>query len=306
MLISISLLCFQFCRENSLDDQTSVPDPDKNGEVTKADTTFTLAASLGLIANDDLTEASGIVVSRSNPEVIWSHNDGGDQARLFLIGPEGDDLGEFQLADIKNRDWEDIAIGPGPEEGKTYIYVGEIGDNLSRYEEKMIYRTIEPDVSSTSEKFANEITDIETIRFKFSDGPRDAETLLIDPLSKDLYIISKREPRVGIYVLKYPYSTTGTNVAEKVGEIGLSSVVGGDISADGKEVLIKTYSAVYCWQKEGDEDLATLLEKEPVKLPYFREPQGEAIAWKDDGSGFYTVSEEPQGIQANLYFYMRL
>ena len=260
----------------------------------------------GLIKNEDLSEASGLVVSRSNPELIWSHNDSGDQPRLFLVGLTGDDMGEFKLTGIQNRDWEDMAIGPGPEDGKTYLYIGDIGDNLGQYKEKTIYRMIEPDISSVDKKTNGEIAGVETIRFEYPDGIRDAETLMVDPLTKDLYIISKREPSVGIYLLKYPYSTTDSNLLEKVGEIKLSNVVGGDISANGNEILIKTYSAIYCWEKKGDESVGSLLQTEPTRLPYFREPQGEAIGWKIDGSGYYTISEEPQGIEANLFYYMRL
>ena len=308
LLGGMSICCFPFCgeKESPANDQPPVSDPDTTTVTIKADTTFLPGMPQGLIENENLTEASGLVVSRSNPAVIWSHNDSGGQARLFLVGPSGNDLGEFKLTGIENRDWEDIAIGPGPEDGKTYIYVGDIGDNISRYKEKTIYRMIEPDISSIDEKITGEIAGTESIKFEYPDGIRDAETLMVDPLSKDLYIISKREPQVGIYLLKYPYSTTEVNVLEKIGKISLSNVVGGDISADGNEVLLKTYSAVYCWEKKGDEDVGTLLQNEPVRLPYFREPQGEAIGWKVDGSGFYTVSEEPRGIEANLFFYMRL
>ena len=304
----ISLCCFQFCgdNENTVNDQPPVADPDTNHVVIETDTAFLPGVPQGLIENEDLSEASGLVVSRSNPDLIWSHNDSGDQTRLFLVGSKGDDRGVFKLTGIKNRDWEDIAIGPGPEDGKTYIYIGDIGDNVAQYREKTIYRMIEPDVSSVDEKITGEITGIETIRFEFPDGIRDAETLMLDPLSKDLYIISKREPKVGIYLLEYPYSTTESNLLKKVGAMNLSNVVGGDISAKGNEVLIKTYSAIYYWEKKGDKDIVSLLQTEPVRLPYFREPQGEALGWKVDGSGFYTVSEEPQGIEANLFFYMRL
>ena len=299
---------FQRCNENeaAASDQPPVLNPDSANVVIKLDTTFLPGIPKGLIENESLTEASGLVVSRSNPALIWSHNDSGDEARLFLIGPSGEDMGEFKLAGVQNRDWEDMAIGPGPEDGKTYIYIGDIGDNLSQYKVKTIYRMIEPDVSSVDEKANGEIEGVTAIKFEFPDGIRDAETLMVDPLTRDLYVISKREPMVGIYLLKYPYSTTENNLLEKIGEISLSNVVGGDISANGKEVLLKTYSAIYCWEKKEDENIGDLLQTQPVRLPYFREPQGEAIGWKVDGSGFYTVSEEPRGIEANLFFYMRL
>ena len=48
------------------------------------------------------------------------------------------------------------------------------------------------------------------------------------------------------------------------------------------------------------------LTAEPIPLPYLPEPQGEAICWKADGGGYYTVSEEHDDIPAHLYFYPRL
>ncbi|MDN5216348.1 hypothetical protein QQ020_30045 [Fulvivirgaceae bacterium BMA12] len=303
-----SIIGFQFCGENEspANDQPVVPDSDSTATLIKRDTSFLPGIPQGLVVNEALQEASGIAVSRSNPQLIWAHNDSGDLPRIFLLGSGGDDFGEFRLVNAKNRDWEDIAIGPGPEEGKNYLYIGDIGDNISQYEEKIIYRVEEPDVSSTDKKFDGEIKSVEAIKLKFPDGIRDAETLMIDPANKDLYIISKRESKVGVYRLKYPYATDLVNVLEKVGEMALTGVVGGDISSDGNEVLIKTYQTIYYWKKTGDEDIGTLLLSQPVSLPYFREPQGEAIAWKLDGSGYYTLSEEPRGIDASIYYYMRL
>jgi hypothetical protein len=42
--------------------------------------------------------------------------------------------------------------------------------------------------------------------FQYPDGSRDAETLLLDPLTKDIYVISKREFE-DIRVYRAPYPT---------------------------------------------------------------------------------------------------
>jgi len=38
---------------------------------------------LGLINNDSLNEVSGLAASRKNSNVLWTHNDSGDESRVF-------------------------------------------------------------------------------------------------------------------------------------------------------------------------------------------------------------------------------
>lgn len=60
----------------------------------------------------------------------------------------------LELEGVEPQDFEDITLGPGPEEGINYIYVGDIGNNQwinGRVEhnrtEFYIYRFPEPDLS---------------------------------------------------------------------------------------------------------------------------------------------------------------
>ena len=101
---------------------------------------------MGLIESADLVEASGIVESRKNDHVIWSHNDRNHFNRIFALNTQGTHLGSFWIEGVENRDWEDIAIGPGPVEGLDYIYIADVGNNYSEYELKYIYRFPEPAV----------------------------------------------------------------------------------------------------------------------------------------------------------------
>ena len=105
---------------------------------------FSPQVKMGHIENPNITEASGIVESIQNQHVFWVHNDRNNQNRIFSFNTTGKNLGEFYLYGVENRDWEDIAIGPGPEEGIEYLYIGEFGDNNSEHEFKYIYRIKEP------------------------------------------------------------------------------------------------------------------------------------------------------------------
>ncbi len=281
-----------------------------------SDNLFEPGKHLAKLADRSISEASGIVASRRHAGMFWVHNDSGDSARLFLLDTLGRTRMMVRLKGARNRDWEDIAAGPGPEAGKSYLYVADIGDNQARYNEKVIYRFEEPDFVEGEVTLAS----FDSIRLVYPDGPRDAETLLVEPHTSDLYILSKREKKLHLYRVAWPYHTGTTNTAvleanditfNHLGEprgyhsMYYNQVTGGDISPDGSEILIKDYSTVYYWKRQPGQSVAEVLRTRPFLLPYRPEPRGEAIAFSADGKGYYTLSEEADGIVPDLIFYAR-
>jgi hypothetical protein len=270
----------------------------------KADSdAFGKGNKLAEMKDKKIEEASGLVMSRVNAGYLWTHNDSFNDPDIFLIDKDLKIRLTCRLAGVSNRDWEDIAVGPGPEAGKSYIYLGEIGDNLAQYAVKVIYRFEEPVLAPGVKKLT--ITQFDTIAFQLPDGKKDMETLMINPVSKDLYVVSKREKPVHVYELKYPYSVHDTLTAKDIATIPMTLTVAGEFSPDGKEILLKNYKNIYYWKNDSDQPLGELLKRKPMILPYDEEPQGESLAWDNDGSGFYTLSEKKQGKKSFLYFYKR-
>ncbi len=269
------------------------------------DSLFSDPINNGKVDNDEIDEASGLAASRINHNMLWTHNDSGDKSRIFLISDKAQHIGEFYLKDAKLRDAEDIAVGPGPKVGESYIFLGDIGDNSASKDIKQIYVFPEPDIDGRQLPITDTIEGYDVIHFQYPDRNRDAETLMVDPLTRNIYIVSKREINVVMYRINYPYTLNDTITAEKIGVLPLSIITGGDISPEGNEVLLKSYNAVYYYKLIGDEKVESIISKQPTLLPYAAEPQGEAICWKVDGSGYYTLSEEVMSIQAVLYFYQR-
>jgi hypothetical protein len=260
----------------------------------------------GLIEFSQINEASGIASSKKNINVLWTHNDSGDSARIFAMNNNGKHLGVYTIENANNRDWEDIAIGPGPVENENYIYIAEIGDNLAEYDLKYIYRIVEPVVDENQEPVNISIENADVIKYGYPDNLRDAETIMLDPLTKDIFIVSKRENNVGVYLAAYPQSLNDTLTLEHVATLPLMQTVAGDISFDGKEILLKNYDNVYYWRRDLQQSVAeALTNNQYYILPYTREPQGEAICWSYNSNGYYTVSEELLNIPAHLYFYPR-
>ena len=100
--------------------------------------------------SDAIKEASGIAASRRVDNVWWVHNDSGDTARVFAIGTTGQTLGEYSLTGASAIDWEDIAAAPGPTAGVSYLYVGDIGGNVTPRSSVQVYRVPEPLVNPAS------------------------------------------------------------------------------------------------------------------------------------------------------------
>src|SRR5690349_18345822 len=111
---------------------------------SNANSIFESPKALAELTDSRLMEPSGIASSTVNPGMLWTHNDSGNKPEVYLIDQKLNIKLTCKLKGVINRDWEDIAVGPGPEEGKTYVYVGEIGDNFGMYPFKYIYRFEEP------------------------------------------------------------------------------------------------------------------------------------------------------------------
>jgi hypothetical protein len=84
-----------------------------------------------------------------------------------------------------------------------------------------------------------------------------------------------------------------------------TGVVSAAISPDGKEILVKTYTNIFYYSRTAGESIGTTLQKRYKNLPYKMEPQGEAVSFALDGSGFFTVSEKGFANSVNINFYNR-
>ncbi|HGG56472.1 MAG TPA: hypothetical protein ENK31_01615 [Nannocystis exedens] len=249
---------------------------------------------LAKIQDPKINEASGMVASREQEDVLWVHNDSGDGARVYAITPAGETIGSFVLDGVLALDWEDMAIGPGPMPGEdgSWLYLGDIGDNSKLRPWVSIYRIPEP---NAADAMGGEVTvkDVETFNLIYPDGPRDAESLLIDPVTGELVIVSK-EDNTGIYRLEGPLTEGGTYMLEKVEPVNVPLVIttAGDVSPLGDFVIVRTYIDAMLWLRPPGTTLSDAFKGEPCEVPLKLEIQGETLAIASDASGYYTLSEK--------------
>ncbi len=270
-----------------------------NGELTKhvfADTPVATLVKAGII-----DEASGIADSRANSGFLWVEQDSGNPPEISLLAYNGTVSKKIYIKGIVNRDWEDIALAKGPDADGYYIYLAEIGDNSLQYASYYIYRFREPAAS------ADTVFTYDKIAFKYPEGANNAEAIIVDNNSKNIFIITKSETKSNIYKLPYPQNTTGgITEATLVGQLPFAVVVGAGISPDGTEIIIKTYTALNYWKRSAAETIEQVLKSPPTSLTYQLENQGESVCFKNDSSGFYTLSEKPAtATPVFLNFYKR-
>ena len=275
---------------------------------------FLSGRSMGKIESDSLRELSGIAASRRNPGVLYVHNDSGDAPQIYAINEKAQLLGACHLQGATQRDWEDIAVGPGPDPNRSYVYIGDIGDNAAKRSEIIVYRVPEPKVDTVTPFGRMTIGPAEALRLVYPDKPRDAETLLVDPLTRDIYVISKRELAPKVYRAAYPQSTTQPIRLEQVAVLPLGSFpTGGDVSPDGRRVIVRGMFNAAIWERPVGErpsnsesrvgdpvPLWQAFSSQPRTIPVAAEPQGEAICFDSKGAGYFTISE---GKHPSLYYF---
>ncbi|MFD1257657.1 hypothetical protein ACFQ3S_12685 [Mucilaginibacter terrae] len=272
----------------------------------KADDKNYISGHLQSPLND---ETSGIASSAVQNDIYYINNDSGDTSRFFAITPQGKLKGVFYFNGVGEgklgvKDCEDIAVGPGPQDGISYVYIADIGDNDSSKPFITIYRVPEP----TMKKVTDSIYHVNStpLYIKYPDGPRDAETLMIDPLEKLFYIITKRGKTVEVYTAPLQFNLNDTTILTKRTQLKFNGlqpfkwIVSGDISKDGTQVVLKSYSRVYYWRRNGAEPIWQTLQRKPQQPAYEQERLGEAIGFAPNGKSYYTVSE---GNKQPIYHY---
>lgn len=246
----------------------------------------------GAVQSSAIIEASGLAASRRTPGFLFTHNDNTNDQRVFAINTAGELRATFTIVNPTNvRDPEDIAIGPGPTPGETYLYLSDTGDNNNVRTDIAVYRTLEPSVSAAGSPVTANLT-ADKIQLAYPDGPRDAETLFVDT-NGDIYVVVKRLTPGKVYRAPFPQSTTSVNTLEHVGQLpwGQTQPTGGDMAADGSAIIIRGYFRIDYWDRPVGMSVGDALSAAGCSVPWAIEIQGEAVCFTNDLLDYATVSE---------------
>ncbi|WP_406208893.1 hypothetical protein OH807_37730 [Kitasatospora sp. NBC_01560] len=217
------------------------------------------------IGDPRITESSGLAASLAHPGVYWTHNDSDDGPYVYAVDSQGRTVATVTLRGIEPRDVEAISLGP---DGR--LYVGDIGDNLGgKWPEVWIYSFAEP------AELRDQTVDAVRYRVRYEDGPRDAEALMVHPVTGRAYIASKKQGGGGLYQGPEKLSTAGINTFRRIGDTPW--VTDGAFSPDGTRLVLRGYlsAQLYRWKDGAPVELGAL------SAPLQR--QGESVTFTADG-----------------------
>ena len=303
-------------------DTISEPEPvDPNlAKALQLDSTFTRKRA-GTAYGKDLAEISGMVCSRVTPGYLWVQGD--DSYKVRAMTSEGTFSTPIRLHD-SYRDWE--GLSGGVYNDTNYLFVGVFGDNGLSYKDKYyIYYFAEPAIVDGEVKVEKKI-----IHFGYPDHKaHNAEVIMYYNIEEKRYIVDKWNTfnSTGM-VYSLPFSTdmnldtmqvlteecqlggSDMYILGNNGKAGLfQNPTGGDISPDGKHIIIKNEGFMLIWARETIdgrlESIGETLARRPKRVTaYKREPQGEAIAWLDNTT-CYTTSDVYSSDVAPIWIYTR-
>jgi len=225
----------------------------------------------------------------------------------------GADRGTVKLGTRPASDFEDIAIGPGPDSSKDYLYIADVGNNSHSRSTVRIYRIAEPTPPGAGQTITIPDSQIETFVYAYekpndpgSTWKRNAESVIVDPISGDVFIFEKQLSTIDgksnmawVYRISKNALVEGQTILAKpktAVKAKISSdntpLTGADISVDGKLIVIKNAWETFAWKRSSSQTVVAALAANPVTSCRPPGTWGEAVAILPDGKSMLTVTEK--------------
>jgi len=236
------------------------------------------------LENKKINESSGLAVSRRNPDHFWTHNDSGDQPRIFCFDRTGKHIGTCKLKKARAVDWEDMCSFEI--DGKPKLLIGDIGDNAARRKVCRLYELDEP------EDARDEVSDFRVIRFRYSTGPTDCEAIAVDVVNRKLILAEKKWGLTcRVFEARYPYPGDNDVVARPIARVKLPLVTAMDISGDGRRAILLTLGQAFEFTRSEAETWTEAFAKQPRMINMPARRQGETICYGASGADIFLTSE---------------
>ncbi len=228
-----------------------------------------------------ITESSGLAASPTRDGVYYTHNDSSAAPTFYAVGSDGRTRATYQMRGAQARDWEAMAASKDAS-GRGVLWFADIGDNLNgAWPDISIYKVMEPatlrDATLPAVRY----------RFRYEDGARNAEGIMVNPLTGRLFVVSK-EFSGSIYQAPKKLRTDRVNVLRKVGAAPVMATDAA-FAPDGQSYVIRTYFSATVYRPSG---------RTVARVPMPELAQAESIAYTRDGTGLLTGSE---GVRSPVY-----
>lgn len=273
-----------------------------------ADSMGTAPTNISIIkvrSERNLVENSAAAMSATQPGVLFTINDSGNQAILYAIDTLGADRGAWRVLESSDVDWEATAIGPCANDPQPRcVYIGDVGDNDAAHPTRTIYRVAEPQAKDST--FSGEVK-AERIAYTYSDQKHDVEAMYVAP-NGDMYLITKRalpafshalRPALVFRIAADSWNTKTAVVAQLVdslsvvpGSAPLRTITDASLSRDGRHLAVRTYSQVFVYATDSTTGrVDRTREPATCDIVSLGEAQGEGITWATNDGRLVFSSE---------------
>lgn len=247
-----------------------------------------------------MDESSGIVVF--NDSTLWTVEDSGNTDNIYQIDFQGNLLTSFDVKDVKNRDWEDLAA-----DSAKNVYIGDFGNNGNKRKDLVIYKLPNPEIEK------GDRIEAEKIHFEYPEQtafPPSSEEFFYDSEAffhhgNSLYIITKNRARPftgKAFVYQVP-DRKGNYKAKKIGVLELCkesfgcTVTAADISKDGKKIVLLGYGRLWVFT---DFTLPDFAKGKMKTIDLQTSSQLESVAFLNDSTLLLTDERGPHS-GGNIY-----
>ncbi|HEX4871172.1 MAG TPA: esterase-like activity of phytase family protein [Nevskiaceae bacterium] len=267
----------------------------------------------GFIRDARLPELSGLAASPTQPGVFWALNDSGNAPLLVRLTLDPAVIDALPLSPASHLDWEDLAAWQEPD-GRGWLAVADVGDNFALRPHVLVHLLPEPAPGQTQASPAR------TLRLRYEDGPRDCEAVAVDVSGRRLLLLDKRRTPIGLY--EAPLDAAGGEAvltARRIASLPVhwpeplplvsplsahqrGQITAADLSADGRTLVLLTYTHLLRYQRGEGEDWPAALARPPglyQRLP--RYGGFESLALDRDGRRLWLGTE---GEWAHLFGYV--
>lgn len=286
LLLALAVLCAAACSRDGAGNAA----PARGGSLS------------GVLLDSQMAETSGLAASRRHRDVLWLHDDGGNPARLFAIGTNGERLATVRLEGITKTDWEDIAAFRL--DGRNYLLVADTGDNGG------LRRTLQLHAIEEPARLENaRLKPAWSIAFRWPDGARDCEAIAVDERNQQILLVSKKRQPPELFVLPLR-PQAGVLTARRIGPLAgvpqptaaelrdnpkhariLNQVTAADVSPDDRTLAVMTYRDLLLYPRRDGQTWAQAIAAKPDTTPLPWLPQAEAMGWSRDGKALYVTGE---------------
>lgn len=258
------------------------------------------AKQITYLADPEIRESSGLVLSQRHDNCFWTHNDSGDAPRLFLVHRDGRTIARLKIAGAKALDWEDIASATI--HGTPKLIIGDIGGNALKRDHVTLYILSEPKFLFDDSKPKLPIESVATVETAidvvFNGGVTNYEGIAVDRSAKSILIFEKSFTG-RVYSIPLPDSTKKRMEVEAkyIGQTGIPFASACDIAKDNKSMVVINYGTGFLFLRRTAanghvEEWSESFKREPVLFVLPKMRQSEAVCFSKDAKSIYLTSEQ--------------